>query len=159
MADRKRKSKRRSHSKKQLKQKPLLKGFTLYLCHNVDYDDVAKKLEQNGIRFKRHRDHFTGSTPDTELLKKVGQKRWILITADQKQRTRLIERRLIEQFKIREFVFTSAEVGDVGELLVKARRQMRNLCSRHEGPFVASISKNGKVFLRTLGSSSETQAT
>lgn len=151
MADRKRRSKKRSHSKRQEKRKPLLRGFTLYLCHNVDYDDVANKLQQNGIRFKRHRDYFSGSTPDTELLKKIGQKRWILITADKKQRTRVLERKLIEQFKVREFVFTAAEVGDVGELLVKARKQMRNLCSKYEGPFVASITKSGNVSLKAFG--------
>ena len=145
MGDPKQRSKKRSNSKKQQHR-----GFTLYLCHNIDYDDVADVLRRNGIRFKRHRDCFHGSTPDTELLKKVGKKRWILITADQKQRTRKLESELIQYYKIRQFVFTSSEVGDVGELLVKARIRMRNLCREHEGPFVYSISKSGNVSARTL---------
>jgi hypothetical protein len=145
MVDPKQRSKKPSNSKKQLK------GFTLYLCHNIDYPDVADVLRRNGVRFKRHRDCFAdGSTPDTELLKKVGKHRWILITADQKQRTRKLECELINQFKIRQFVFTSSEVGNVGELLVKARTRMRNLCRSHEGPFVYSISKSGNVAMRTL---------
>jgi len=57
---------------------------------------------------------------------------------------------MIKQYKIRQFVFTSGEVGDVGQLLVKARVKMRNLCSKNEGPFVASISKSGNVAMRTL---------
>jgi hypothetical protein len=144
MVDPRQRSKKRSNSKKRLK------GFTLYLCHNIDYDAVAAVLRQNGIRYKRHRDYFAGSTPDTELLKKVGKHRWILITADQKQRTRTLECEMIKRHKIRQFVFTSSEVGDVGELLVKARVKMRKLCSNNEGPFVASISKSGNVALRTL---------
>jgi hypothetical protein len=145
MADRKPKSKKRSGSKK---PKPLHKGFTLYLCNNIDYDDVANALERAGIRFKRHRDCFSPSAADTALLREIGRKGWILITADKKQRTRLLERRLIEQFKVREFVFTSGDIGDVGELLVKAKNQMRHLCSKHDGPFVASISSSGNVYFR-----------
>ena len=118
------------------------------MCHNLDYDDVVKKLERAGIRFKRHREFFSGSTDDTVLLKKVGKQKWILITFDKKQRTRQLERKLIEQFKIREFAFTSSEIGDVGELLVKASSQMRKICKRLPGPFVASISKSGNVFVR-----------
>jgi hypothetical protein len=38
----------------------------------------------------------------------------------------------------------------VGQLLVAARAQMRNLCSRNEGPFVASISRNAKVALKNI---------
>ena len=82
------------------------------------------------------------------LLKKVGERKWILVTFDKKQRTRHLERKLIEQFKIREFVFTSNEIADPGELLVKANRQMRHICKKHSGPFVASISKSGKVYFR-----------
>ncbi len=116
--------------------------------HNLDYDELVEKLERAGIRYKRHRDFFPGSTADTELLRKVGEKNWVLVTFDKKQRTRYLERKLIKQFRIRSFVFTSGEIGDPGDLLVKANRQMRNICKKHEGPFVASISKSGKVYFR-----------
>jgi len=145
MVDPKPKSKRLSRSKK---RKPPPKGFTLYLDHNLDYDELVEKLDRAGIRYKRHREFFKGSTPDTELLRKVGKKNWVLITFDKKQRTRFLEKKLIEQFKIREFVFTSSEIGDPGDLLVKANRQMRNLCKKHDGPFVASISKSAKFYFR-----------
>jgi hypothetical protein len=118
------------------------------LDHNLDYNELVEKLDRAGIRYKRHREFFSGSAPDTQILKKVGQRNWILITFDKKQRTRFLERKLIEQFKIREFVFTSSEIGDPGDLLIKANRQMRSICKRFSGPFVASISKSGKVYLR-----------
>ena len=145
MADRRQRSKRHSNSKQKL-----LKGFTLYLCHNIDCDDIVDTLRRNGIRVKRHREFFSGSTPDTELLKKVGKLRWILITADQKQRTRNIEKEMIKRYKVRQFVLTSAEIGNIGQLIVDARKPMRNLCSKNAGPFVASISAGGTVALRSL---------
>jgi hypothetical protein len=145
MVDPKARSKKRSRSKK---RKPPPKGFTLYLDQNLDYDELAERLDRAGIRYKRHREYFDSSAADTELLKKVGEKNWILITFDKKQRTRFLEKKLIEQFRIRSFVFTSTEIADPGDLLVKANRQMRNLCRKHEGPFVASISKSGNVYFR-----------
>jgi hypothetical protein len=145
MVDPRKKSKRRSHSKK---QKPPLKGFTLFLDHNLDYDEVAEKLDRAGIRYKRHREFFSGSTDDTVILQMVGRKNWVLITFDKRQRTRFLERKLIDQFKIREFVFTSGEIGDPGDLLVKANRKMRAICRRSPGPFVASISNSGNVYFR-----------
>jgi hypothetical protein len=144
MVDPKQRSKRHSDSKK------LRRGFTLYLCHNLDYDSVAEALERAGLRFKRHREFFSGNTPDTVLLPKVGQHRWILVTFDQKQRTRSIESELIKRYKIRQFVFTSSQIGDVGELLVKASSAMRNVCKRNEGPFVYSVSRLGNLAKKTL---------
>jgi len=144
MADPKQRSKRRSDSKR------LLKGFTLYLCHNLDYDGVVNALDRAGIRFKRHRDFFSGDTDDEILLPKVGKHRWILVTYDQKQRTRKVENELIKRFRIREFVFTSGQLGDVGSILVKASSTMRNICRKREGPFVYSISVTGKVNERKL---------
>jgi hypothetical protein len=144
MGDRRQRSKRRSGSKRPRK------GFTLYLCHNLDYDSVANALQRNGIRIKRHRDFFSGDTQDTKLLPKVGQHRWILVTFDQKQRTREVENELIKRYKVRQFVFTSGQIGDVGNILVKASATMRNICKRRDGPFVYSISSTGKVKERTL---------
>lgn len=116
--------------------------------HNLDYDELAEKLDRAGIRYKRHREFFSGSAADTLILQKVGQRNWILVTFDKKQRTRFLERKLIERFKIREFVFTSSEIGDPGDLLIKANRQMRSICKRFPGPFVASISRSGNVYVR-----------
>jgi len=144
MADPRQRSKRPSNSKK------LLKGFTLYLCHNLDYDDVVEALQRSGIRFKRHRDFFSGDTPDAKLLPKVGQHRWILVTFDQKQRTRKIENELIKRFRVRQFVFTSGQIGNVGDILVRASATMRNICKKREGPFVYSISATGNVKERAL---------
>ena len=114
MGDRKQRSKKRSTSKNQ----PPLKGFTLYLCNCVDYDEVVEALEKSGIRYKRHRDYFPGYAPDTELLKLVGQKGWILITGDRRQRIKPLEKQAIKQFRVREFLIGGA--GNIGDRIVRA---------------------------------------
>ena len=146
MGDPRQRLKRQSHSKSRKRRK----GFTLYLCHNLDYDDVAAALDRAGIRYKRHRDYFKGSTSDETLLPFVGKKRWILVTFDQKQRTRNIEKELIKQYSVRQFVFTSGDIPDPGEVLVKARRAMKRACSGSDGPFCYAISGKAQLAPRSL---------
>jgi hypothetical protein len=59
------KSKKRSSGKE---RKRPLKGFTLYLCQNVDFDELAVELDRAGLRYQRHRDHFKGWVEDEVLL-------------------------------------------------------------------------------------------
>lgn len=146
MADKRQKSKRRSRSKKDRPRK----GFTLYLCHNLDYDDLAHALDKAGIRYKRHRNYFSGWVEDTTLLPLVGRHGWILITYDKRQRTRFVEKELIKRFRIREFVFTGGSLSDPGALLVKASKRMRAICRQTQGPFVYAITESGNVHPKTL---------
>jgi hypothetical protein len=151
MAAKRGKSKKRSRGKEP--RRPL-KAFTLYLCENVDYDEIAEALDRHGVRYKRHRDHFPNQSgiSDEILLRLVGEKGWILLTTDQRQRTREVEKLKIIQFNVRQFVFTSGNMSKNAliETLVKSKNSMRKFCSLNGGPFSASISKSGTVALRDL---------
>jgi hypothetical protein len=140
--------KRRSRKRSRSKNPPPLKGFTLYLCQCVDYDDLANTLNRAGIRIKRHREFFSADAPDPELLKLVGEKRWILITGDRRQRVKPLERQAIKQYRVREFVISGT--GNLGQRIVNARRKIRNLCRTNRGPFVAAILDSGDIALRKL---------
>ena len=89
---------------------------------------------------------------DEVLLPLVGRKRWILVTTDQRQRTKHLENHKIRRYKVREFVFTDGTMGKalLCQALLKAKNKMRTLCRNNHGPFVASISRNGDVKLRSL---------
>jgi hypothetical protein len=151
MAGKKGKSKKRSYGKELSRP---LKSFTLYLDGNVDFDEVAQALDKVNVRYQRHRDHFGNKVGirDEALLPYVGRKRWILVTTDQRQRSKHIERFQIFHYKIRQFVFTSGNLGKAGlvEALVKARHKMRKICASNRGPFSASISKSGDISLRAF---------
>ncbi len=149
MPGRKTRSKKRSSGKEL--NKPL-KGFTLYLCQNVDFDELAEALDRANIRYQRHRAHFKHWVEDEVLLPLVGTKRWILITADQRQRIKRLENRKIRQYRVREFAFTDGTMGKalLCEVLLKAKNKMRKLCRENPGPFVASISRSGNVKLHAL---------
>jgi|HubBroStandDraft_4_1064222.scaffolds.fasta_scaffold15745_5 hypothetical protein len=149
MAARRGKSKKRSYGKEL--NRPL-KSFTLYLDENVDFDEVADALKKAGVRYRRHRDSFgrQAGISDEVVLQYIGPKRWVLLTTDQRQRSKHIERVQILKYKIRQFVFTSGNLSKSAlvEALMTARHKMRKICTSDRGPFSASISKSGEITFR-----------
>jgi predicted nuclease of predicted toxin-antitoxin system len=131
------------------------KKIILFLDENLDTDDVADALTQAGIKYKRHREISRSGTPDAEWLPIVGQKHWVLITADQKIRYRGLERAAVRQHKIREFAFSSGNLGVqvISEVLVKAYRAMCRFCAMNAPPFIATLSRSGQISLKESATS------
>ncbi|MCB0220599.1 MAG: hypothetical protein KDH09_12940 [Chrysiogenetes bacterium] len=85
--------------------------------------------------------------PDEQWLELVGRNRWVAITCDQNIRRRYNERKAVIDFEVREFVFTSGNLSgpQMAEILALALPAIHRFLGRHEGPFIASISKKGIV--------------
>jgi hypothetical protein len=125
--------------------------YTLFLDENLhNCRAILDALEQAGIPYKRHGEDFKPGTRDTDWLPVVGASRWLLVTVDKNIRYNELERRALHQFRVRAFVFTSGNLGGntMASLLVKAFPAMTRLCKRQPAPFVASITRSGKVHLR-----------
>jgi PIN domain-containing protein len=107
-------------------------------------------LTKTGIRFERHLDHFDRGTTDETWLPLVGSNGWVLLTSDKRIRYNLLERRALEQYSVREFVFTSGNMSgqDMAVALELAFPKIRRFCRKHQPPFVASITRAGDVHLR-----------
>ena len=80
----------------------------------------------------------------------VGSKGWVLLTADKRIRYNFLEKRALQQYSVREFVFASGNMSgeDTGAALELAVPKMRRLARKLEPPFVAAITRIGEVYLR-----------
>jgi hypothetical protein len=80
----------------------------------------------------------------------VGKQGWVLLTKDKKIRFNELERSAIQRYRVREFYFASGNYSgaEMAEMLVAALREFARFCRRYDPPFIASISKGGKVSLR-----------
>jgi len=80
----------------------------------------------------------------------VGTQGWILLTKDKKIRFNELERSAIQRYRVREFYFASGNYSgaEMAEMLGAALRDIARFCRRYDPPFIASISKSGKVSLR-----------
>lgn len=103
-----------------------------------------------GVRFERHLAHFPRGTPDETWLPTVGSKGWVLLTADKSIRYNFLEKRALEQYAVREFVFASGNMSgeDMVAALELALPKMRRLARKLEPPFVAGITCIGEVHPR-----------
>jgi hypothetical protein len=83
-------------------------------------------------------------------LPTVGKHGWLLLTKDKRIRFNELEKSAIHRYRVREFYFASGNYSgaEMAAMLVTALRDMARFCRRYDPPFIASISKSGKVSLR-----------
>lgn len=128
-----------------------LDDFVLYLDENIhNCQPILNGLDEAGIRYERHGNHFAPGTHDEQWLPLVGRSRWLLVTLDKNIRYNELERRAVLRFGVRQFVFTSGNLSGhvMALLLVKAFPEIVKICQRNDPPFIASITKSGAVHLR-----------
>ena len=125
--------------------------FVLFLdetSHNCK--PIHASLETLQVTYVRHGAKFLPGVDDEVWLPIVGQERWIILTCDKRIRHNQLEREKIMQYGCREFVFTSGNLSGamMGEILMAAVPQMKNLCAKYPAPFIATISQSGNVTVR-----------
>ena len=125
--------------------------FVLFLDENLhNCQPILQALEEARISCERHSVHFRAGTPDSEWLPFVGSNGWLLITPDQRIRYNELERKAIQRYRVRAFVFTAGNLSgaEMARLLVSAFPKMKRICAKNDPPFISSITKSGDVHVR-----------
>jgi hypothetical protein len=80
----------------------------------------------------------------------VGKNGWLLLTKDKRIRFNELEKSAVQRYHVREFYFASGNYSgaEMATMLVDALREMVRFVRRYDPPFIASISRSGKVSLR-----------
>lgn len=116
----------------------------------MDGAKLAAALRSVGAEVIRHKDLFGPETPDTEWLERAGRQGWIALTRDKRIRYREHEWAAVVSFDVRLFTLkargplTGAEMA---ESVVEALPTLRQFLKKHKPPFVAKITRNGRVEL------------
>jgi hypothetical protein len=150
MASHQNRSKKQSGGSRRQQPSPP-EDFVLYLDENLhNCRPILDALDHQRVRYERHGSHFAPGTEDTAWLPAVGDNGWLLLTKDKKIRFNELEKAAIQRYRVREFYFTSGNYtgAEMAAMLVAALREMARFCRRYKPPFIASISKSGKVSLR-----------
>jgi hypothetical protein len=102
------------------------------------------------VKHERHGSHFAQGVEDTAWLPFVGERGWILLTKDKRIRFNELEKSAVQRYRVREFYFASGNYSgaEMAAMLVAALREMVRFVRRYHAPFIASISKSGRVSLR-----------
>ena len=125
-----------------------LEDFILYLDENLDRcKPILEALNQQNVSFELHHTWFESGVDDDVWLPFVGERHWIIVTKDKRNRYNKWEKAALRRFKVREFYFGSGNMNglEMAAALVAALPEMRNICQSTPPPFVASISRSGTV--------------
>jgi hypothetical protein len=72
-----------------------------------------------------------------------------MLTCDKKNRYRELERKIVLQYRVRQFVFSGNQGGlELAKLLASAYPRMRQFARGHEPPFIAVVTKIGNIYQR-----------
>lgn len=94
-----------------------------------------------------HDDHYPQDTPDEVWLWGVGDNGWVVLTKDDQIRYRPLERRALMAAGVRAFVLAARNLNalEMGRVFVAALPAMQKLLARHKGPFIAKVTRTGKI--------------
>ena len=96
-----------------------------------------------------HDDHFARDEQDRVWLQSVGERGWVVLTKDQKLRYRPLEINALRESKARVFVLIAGNLRgvEIGAVFLDALPRICKVLYEHPGPFVARVSKSGKVMI------------
>lgn len=140
-----------SRSKRQSDGKPeqlRLDEFVLFLDENLDRcKPILEFLAASRVRHERYCDYFEPGADDDLWLPFVGERRWVVLTKDKKNRYNQLEKTAIRRHKVAEFYFGSGNMNGVemAAALKAALPEIKKICGREELPFIGSISRSGLV--------------
>jgi hypothetical protein len=142
-----RKSKRQSDGKpEQLR----LDDFSLFLDENLSKcKPILESLTANNVLHERYHDYFKPGTDDDVWLPFVGDRSWIVLTKDKRNRYNQLEKAAIRRYKVAEFYFGSGNMSgaEMAAALMAALPEIKRICEREDLPFIGSIPKSGKVMI------------
>ena len=143
MAKRKKKSKKPSG----VNSRPPENRPVLFIDRSLGRHILADHLRAAGIPCEVHDDHLPQNATDAEWLHLVGKKCWIAIGRDKNIRYRGPEKAALIQANARLIVVRAKNTTgqDIAEILVKRINRIYRFVERHEAPFIAGITRDGKI--------------
>ncbi len=140
------KSKMRSDasSKSEQPEKPVV-----FLDRCLGNTVIADVLRRNkNVVVEIHDNHFPIYIKDEELLSVIGKRMWLFLTKDKRIRYSYAAQLVIKKAKVKMFYLSTR--GDLlgiemAEIFSKALPHIINFSSRNKPPFIAKITRDGKV--------------
>jgi predicted nuclease of predicted toxin-antitoxin system len=133
-------------SKKQSVAKPP-DGTVFFIDRSLGVEPIRAELVKAGLVVEIHDDHFARDEEDRVWLRSAGERGWVVLTKDQKLRYRPLEIEALRASTARVFVLTAGNLRgvEIGVVFLEALPQICKILENVPGPFVARVSKSGKV--------------
>ena len=122
-------------------------GTIFFIDRSLGVEPIRKELTSAGLHVEIHDDHFARDAEDRDWLRVVGIRGWVVFTKDQRLRYRPLEISALRESKTRVFMLTAGNLrgAEIAEAFVLALRRIHNVLRSRSDPFLASVSRSGRV--------------
>jgi PIN like domain len=119
----------------------------IFLDENLAGKRLPEGLRKDGLAVKLLHEEFQRGVLDTDLLPRIGEKGWILLTKDNQIRRRPLEIQAFIAARLRVLVFESAEMtsGEMLDAFRKALPAIGQFVKKRKAPFVMRVGMTGRV--------------
>jgi len=124
-----------------------LESAVFFIDRSIGKKAVAEPLREAGLNIVLHDDEFPQDALDEQWLTVVGERRWFVITRDDRIRYRRLEAEAVRSAKVGMFVIVSKNLTgpQTAEVIIKALSRIRRFINKYRRPFIAKIYRDGKV--------------
>jgi hypothetical protein len=130
----------------------LPEGSVIFLDRCLGRQIVAARLRSQGLTVEIHADHFpqierAPEQSDRDWLMEVGKRGWIVFTKDEKLRRNQVEIVGLLRSGAPCFVSTAGNMTgeQIADSFLAAMPQIRRILTKFQPPFIATVSRFGKV--------------
>jgi predicted nuclease of predicted toxin-antitoxin system len=143
MVARKRKSKKPSA----VNSRPPENRPVLFIDRNLGRHVLSDNLRKAGIPCEVHDDHLPQDATDEDWLQLVGEKGWIAIGRDKNIRYREPEKAALIDANAKLIVVRAKNTTgqDIADILIKHINRIYRFVDKHDAPFIAGITRDGKI--------------
>ncbi len=117
-----------------------------FLDRSLGKCDVPTALRDADYTYKIHDEHFPPNTPDQEWMARL-DRRWIVLTKDEKIRYRPLELQALRDAGLRVFIVICGNVRgtETARIIVDAIPRIIAAVQRTKGPCVFYVYKNSTI--------------
>ncbi len=121
--------------------------YVFFIDRSLGSIVVPEALRHAGVHVEIHASHFADNTPDIDWLSHVGQQGWVVLMKDKHIRSRPHERQALIYAGVRAFVLVAGNISgqEMGQSFVNALPAMYNLLTQRATPFIAQITRQGRI--------------
>ena len=120
---------------------------TFFLDRSLGREIIANALREKNVHVEVHDSHFPSNAKDEDWLLEIGNRGWIVLTKDRKFHNRVLEITAIARSNAKVFKLTAANLQgpEMASIFAKAINKIAHVALSNPGPFIATVSKSGKV--------------
>jgi predicted nuclease of predicted toxin-antitoxin system len=120
---------------------------TFFLDRSLGRLKIAAALRQAGATVEVHDDLFHQGAADEVWLQAAGEKSWVVLTKDKNIRYHAREKTTLLAYGVRAFVLTAKALNadEMAATFVKALPEIVKLLESSDGPFVATVTRQGVI--------------